>query len=244
VKVDHTAKKLKKASKVYLEGARKIAEGFPHGVVMATAGTGSPYEKRLREYFGADVGWPWEVDELNAKEQDKLRVLALCFMAAIMEYEESTSPHLEQRSPPRDSLTVDMTDPATRQPGANGYRVRYTKAGDLVEWIPDEERPGKEWPMLLRRNDKAIAKAYHEFWDKVWWSRHQFSVQALKRGERQLTEAEKPHFKKGKKAAKRIEKKYGRKNLPLDDFELGILNGKLSALAWVLGSDWEDSMST
>jgi hypothetical protein len=42
------------------------------------------------------------------------------------------------------------------------------------------------------------------------------------------------------KAAREVERRYGKKNLgPWDDFEWGMVNGKLSALRWALGDEWD-----
>jgi hypothetical protein len=47
-------------------------------------------------------------------------------------------------------------------------------------------------------------------------------------------------FEGARKSATRVEKQYGLENLgPWDDFGWGMLNGKLSALRWVLGEDWD-----
>jgi hypothetical protein len=105
------------------------------------------------------------------------------------------------------SQTTDPVPPG--EVGPNGHRVGYTEEGDKVEWLPDEENPGKEWPMILRRNDNSILEAEGEFFDVIWYDRKLVLQQNLKQG----TETIHPNVKNTMLAAMRkIEKNTARRN--------------------------------
>lgn len=88
---------------------------------------------------------------------------------------------------------------------------------------------------------------------KIWYDRHSMRVHMIAEGKiKVLPEAEysrSPYradeildtiWDGALKAAKKVEKEIGKRNLgPWSDFEWGMLNGKLSALRWVLGDEWD-----
>lgn len=126
------------------------------------------------------------------------------------------------------------------QTGPNGHPVGYDDDGNYVEWIPDEDQQndGQPWPLIMRRNESSINDEYKKLWDKVWWNRHMSRCPAdhpnncTKDGS-------------GCASARTIVDKHGMEYLdPGDQVEWGICQGKMMALAWVLGSDWDDSGST
>ena len=98
--------------------------------------------------------------------------------------------------------------------------------------------------MLLRRNDKSIIDEYNELWEKVWYNRQQVRRERLAAGDVHLTQMDKKMLKDNESILRDIEERYGKENLRWDDFEWGLLSGRMSALAWVMGSDWEGSLDT
>ena len=129
-------------------------------------------------------------------------------------------------------LTTDPVPPG--EVGPIGYKSRgYPQDGDKVEWLPDEENPGQEWPMILRRGDRTILEAERKFSDVIWYDRKLVLQQNPKKAPKQST---RKMAKLMLAAMRAVEKKYGKKKLRNyyhNDFEWGMLNGKLSALRWV-----------
>jgi hypothetical protein len=90
-----------------------------------------------------------------------------------------------------------------------------------------------------------IVQAEEEFSDRTWYDRKLVLRQRIKE---RLEKEFPPDIRRGMHACllaamKRVEAKYGgRAALRMyykNDFEGGMMNGKLSALRWVLGDEWD-----
>jgi len=98
-----------------------------------------------------------------------------------------------------------------------------------------------------------ILEAEDLLFHKVWYNRHWNLRIGVEEGKIKVVDKEtyprpsgametiqRDIWKGALKAARRTERRYGKKNLgPWDDFEWGIINGKLSALRWLLGDEWD-----
>jgi hypothetical protein len=122
----------------------------------------------------------------------------------------------------------------------------------LEEIAPDEleEANYQTSGMAEPRTFSEISDTIDLLWDQIWYNRHKVWEQKIERGEIKLvdkrkevfdlTVAERGALKMAREAAGRVEARRGVENLgPWTDFEWGMLNGKLSALRWVLGDEWD-----
>lgn len=118
-----------------------------------------------------------------------------------------------------------------------------------VEWFALQEQP---------RGISELIKVHELLFDQVWYNRHKYHMWEIEKGkvkivtheewDRLLAKNKKNHsklivdsvYRKAKAAALRVEKKRGKENLgPWTDFEWGMINGKLSAIRWMLGDEWD-----
>ncbi|WP_198137444.1 PIN domain-containing protein [Anaeromyxobacter sp. K] len=118
----------------------------------------------------------------------------------------------------------------------------------MVSDILVEESWSRE-PRTLAEILEAEDLLFHQ----VWYNRHWNLRIGVERGEIKVVEKEtyprppgapetvqRDVWQGALKSAKRVEQRYGKKNLgPWDDFEWGMINGKLSALRWILGDEWD-----
>ncbi|CTQ58139.1 PIN domain-containing protein [Roseibium album] len=106
------------------------------------------------------------------------------------------------------------------------------------------------------RRLSEILVATHLLEKQIWYNRHRNLIVRIAKGKTKVVsfeewEAADPRernrtlvvdsiWERALRAARRTEIEVGIENLgPWDDFEWGMINGKLSALRWVTGDDWD-----
>jgi len=87
------------------------------------------------------------------------------------------------------------------------------------------------------RSQSEIIEAEQEFFDRVWHERHLVFRHRYEAGEDDRTTPE--IYKMAVEAAERVKAERPDLRPVSDDFEWGMWNGKLSALRWVLGEEWD-----
>ena len=133
------------------------------------------------------------------------------------------------------------------------YFIKLSDALHRIEPSRISERMREQEFIEEPRTLTEIGRSIGELIDKVWYNRHQNLKYKIEKGLIKVVPKDTPFDPKTNsrvirrdildgalKSAKRVEKLYGLDELgPWDDFEWGMINGKLSALRWVLGDDWD-----
>lgn len=87
------------------------------------------------------------------------------------------------------------------------------------------------------RPEEEMGKALEKLRDQLWYNRHRNLCFNIEQGFETVDEE---IWKAAQQSAERLRSKYAACELgPWTDFEWGMINGKLSALQWALGEDWD-----
>lgn len=135
--------------------------------------------------------------------------------------------------------------------------IYATSIVEVINEIDGELLSELEWDESYSETSRGLSEILEaeQLLDKqVWYDRHMSRRIRVENGDvRLITRAEfakldgyradvivKDIWEGALAAAQRTEEEVGRDQLgPWDDFEWGMINGKLSALRWVLGEDWD-----
>jgi len=122
------------------------------------------------------------------------------------------------------------------------FRIRYWERPRL-ETMTRGKRDLLEMHGLLKvhlRSEREISKAEHELWDRVWYYRHFVRIHNAKYENDGKDKTTSEIAKMTRDIMKRKRKQYGPSiSRRMSDFEWGYMQGKFSALRWVLGTEWD-----
>lgn len=117
------------------------------------------------------------------------------------------------------------------------FRIRYWERPILEKLTRGNRELLDRFLLGGMRSQSEIIAAEEEFFDRVWHERHLIGIQEHERGDRVMAA---DIYRRALEAAEEVRARWGDDKLgPYTDFEWGMVNGKLSALRWVLGEDWD-----
>lgn len=116
------------------------------------------------------------------------------------------------------------------------FRIKYWER-PIVDRLTRGDRELLERYLLAgMRSQSEVMAAQEEFFDRVWHERHLVGRHDHESGESRMTDE---IYEMALKAAERVKERRADIGPVEDDFEWGMWNGKLSALRWVLGDEWD-----
>ncbi len=124
----------------------------------------------------------------------------------------------------------------TRRPP---FKIRYWEKPTLERLTVNRDSLLAKYIVVSEgvRGLNEILAAEQEFFDRVWYDRKLVMQERMAMGKESIDPG---ILKRAQEAMKEIEQRYGVDRLgPYSKFEWGMINGKLSALRWVLGDEWD-----
>ncbi|MDP2214092.1 PIN domain-containing protein [Phenylobacterium sp.] len=151
---------------------------------------------------------------------------------------------LRQPHPHLDNLFAD---------GAVTYSTGLAQIlNELQPDLLEEVRFELEWDGGTPRRLSELIEAERELFYKVWYNRHLGLRYAVEDGKVKIVSKRewgktkdnsrfitRDIWKGARAAAKRVEEEYAGNLGPWSDFEWGMINGKLSAIRWAMGDEWD-----
>jgi hypothetical protein len=156
-----------------------------------------------------------------------------CFVTS--NYSDFSLPHGDRHQPHPDVAALFAEERSRYIYEVNGLNaVLMDNFGKEFTELSEEAELVREEPRTLAE----ILEAEREHFDKVWYVRQLILQEKIEMGK---IAPMPPHLvDRAQVSMRAIEERYGPQNVgPLDDWGWGFVHGKLSALRWVLGSEWD-----
>ena len=116
------------------------------------------------------------------------------------------------------------------------FRIKYWERPILERLTRGNRELLERYLFAGTRSQSEVLAAQEECFDRVWYERHLVARHKHESGERPMTD---DILKMASEAAERVKSRRPDIRPVEGDFEWGMWNGKLSALRWVLGDEWD-----